>query len=115
MALSPSQLTECLRAVGAFIEKRRPAPEVRPKLDYRAHVRGSTVDIVSVRPAWNNPKAKREDPIARMRWIAKQQVWRLYWMRADLKWHSYPNMPETTTLAEALAEVDADPLCCFFG
>lgn len=115
MALSPEQMQECLRAVGEFIEKRRPPPEIRSQLDFRAHIRNFTVDLVEVRPVWNNPQESRETPIARIRWVASQGVWRLYWMRQDLKWHAYPNLPETSSLAEALAEIDADPSGCFFG
>lgn len=108
-------MKECVRAVGAFIEKRRPRVEIRAQVDYRAYIRGSTVDLVEVRPAWNKPKRICETAVARIRWVATQRVWRLYWMRADLKWHAYPNLSEARTIAEALAEVDADPICCFFG
>src|SRR5688500_16863411 len=115
MAITGAALQECLRAVGAFLEKRRPPEEVRPKLDYQAHINGSTVQIIEVRPHWKDKTQFNETPIAQVRWIASRQVWRLFWMRSDLKWHSYPGLPETKTLEEALAEVDQDPSACFFG
>jgi len=41
--------------------------------------------------------------------------WRLYWMRRDLKWHAYEPGAEHRSLHDALAVVDADAHCCFFG
>ena len=115
MALTGAALQECLRAVGAFLEKRRPPEAIRPKLDYQAHIDGSTVRIVEIRPSWKDKTQMSELPVAQVRWVASRQVWRLYWMRRDLRWHSFPGLPETKTLEEALAEVDRNPSGCFFG
>ncbi len=109
------QLQECLCAVGAFIEKRRPNPEIRDRLDYRADISGSEVVIVSLRPSFDDTTTTIEMPLARAKWVATRKTWRLYWMRADNKWHSYRPLPEAPTLAAILAEVDRDPICCFFG
>jgi hypothetical protein len=104
-----------LRAVGTFLEKRRPPEEFRSKLDYQVRIDGSTVQLIEVRPHWKGQLDFSKAPFAQARWIASRQVWRLYWMRSDLRWHSYPELPETKTLEEALAEVDRDPCGCFFG
>ena len=115
MPLSDAQISECLRATGTFISKRRPPPEIRDKVDYRADIRGLEVTIALVRPAYDDPTRMVEHPFAKARWIGTKKVWRLYWMRADRRWHSYQPMPEATTLEALLAEVDRDPHCCFFG
>jgi hypothetical protein len=115
VALSENQLRECLSAVGAFIAKRRPPESVREKLDYRADIEGQVVTVVSIRPAYNDPNRMLDSPIARARWIGTKQKWRLFWMRADLKWHAYEPMLEAPTLAAVLQEVDRDPHGCFFG
>ena len=115
MALTGAALQECLRAVGVFLEKRRPPEEIRPKLDYEIHISGSTVQLVEVRPSWKNKTQFTKLAFAQARWVASRQVWRLYWKRRDLRWHSYPEFPETKTLEEALAEVDRDSRGCFFG
>lgn len=44
-----------------------------------------------------------------------QQIWKIYWQRSDLRWHSYPPKPQVRTLEEFIAEVDADPHGCFWG
>ena len=115
MPLSPAKLRECLSTVGAFIEKRRPPAEIRDQLDYRADISGAEVIIVEVRPRFDDKKQKIEHPVARAKWVATRKKWRLYWMRSDLKWHSYEPLPEAATLRVILSEVHRDPHCCFFG
>jgi hypothetical protein len=109
------QIGECLAATGEFLSKRRPPPEIRDKVDFRADINGQSVTIVSVRPAFGDPGRKAEQPIAQARWIGTQKVWKLFWMRADLKWHSYEPLPESPSIATLLTEVDCDPHGCFFG
>ena len=115
MALSETQIKECLRATGAFISKRRPPPHIREKLDYRADIRGTTITIVSVRPRFDDPSLKIDHPIARVRWIGTKKKWQMYWMRADLKWHAYKPASGVKSIGDALEEVDRDPHGCFFG
>ena len=115
MALSPSQLAECLREVGAFMKELRPPQELREKVDYRIDIVGSEIVLSSVRPHWDNTPGKSQLPIAKVKWIATRKQWRLYWQRADGKWHSYNAGSRPLTIREALAEVRRDRHCCFFG
>lgn len=115
MPIPPAALEECLRSVGAFVEKRRPPPHIRDKLDINANITGSEVILAEVRPRFDDPTQIREGPFARAKWIGTQCVWRLDWLRGNLKWHRYDPMPEAGTMAEVLAEVDRDRHGCFFG
>lgn len=49
---------------------------------------------------------------AKLQYIISRDRWKLYWMRADLKWHGYA---EYRTLHEALTEIKTDPNNCFWG
>ena len=71
--------------------------------------------VVEIRPSFKNKAQKLDHPVARAKWVGTRKKWRLYWMRADLKWHSYQPMPEASTVAAILAEVHKDPYGCFFG
>jgi hypothetical protein len=97
------------------LTKRRPSPEIRDKLDYRANINGSDLVIVAVRPAYDDKTQIREHAVAKAKWVQKRKVWRLFWMRADLKWHSYKPMPEAAHIDDIFAEVDRDAHGCFFG
>lgn len=115
MPIPDPQLRECLKAVGEFLEKKRPPPQIRGELDYRADIKGSDLMIVEVRPAFEDPDQFVEHPVAKVKWVSSRMVWRLFWMRADMKWHSYVPLPEAPTVRAVLDEVDRDPNGCFFG
>ena len=115
MPLAEVQIRECLAAVGEFLCKRRPPPEIRDQVDIQANITGQELTIVTIRPAYDDPTRKCEYPLAKARWVQSQKIWKLYWMKGDLKWHAYPRFPESPSIAKLLEEVDQDPLCCFFG
>jgi hypothetical protein len=41
--------------------------------------------------------------------------WRVFWMRQDMKWHSYQPTPDVATVDEFVALVNEDRNSCFFG
>ena len=115
MAIPEAEMRACLKAVGEFIEKIRPPLDIRDQLDFRADINGSELVVAEVRPSFQNKKLKREHPVAKAKWISTRRIWRLFWMRADLKWHSYQPFPESPSIAAVLDEVRRDPHGCFFG
>ena len=42
-------------------------------------------------------------------------TWKLYWQRADLKWHGYKPKTEVNSVEEFLEIVEADEYGCFYG
>lgn len=115
MPIPETELRECLRAAGAFIEKRRPRPEFRDQLDLRADIEGAALVLSEVRPSYQDPTVIRHHPFAKVKWIGARRQWRLYWMRADLKWHEYKPGRPLTDINAILAAIDRDEHGCFFG
>ena len=115
MAIPDSQLRACLSAVGDFLVKRRPPVHIREQLDFRADIKGSELVIVEVRPAFRDKTQTVEHPVEKAKWVGTRKLWRLFWMRADLKWHSYDPLPEAPDIKTLIGEVERDPHCCFFG
>ncbi len=115
MALSEFETKKIEKEVSAFVEKRRPPPYIRPELDLGFRVRNQSVEIFEIRPLWNNLEERIEEPVAKATYVKTQQVWKVYWQRADLKWHRYDPDPEVDTLSEFLVLVDRDEYACFFG
>lgn len=66
-------------------------------------------------PAWHDPGRKIEMPVAKAMFVRTQNFWRIYWRRADLKWHIYDPLAEAPGISRFLAEVEADPHGCFWG
>ena len=52
------------------------------------------------------------DKACKITCVKSQNLWKLYWMRADLKWHLYEQF---TDLDKLLEEVKTDPHHCFWG
>jgi hypothetical protein len=56
-----------------------------------------------------------ENPIAKATYVKSTALWKVYWQRADLKWHSYEPTPQVGSIEKFLAVVDEDRYACFFG
>ena len=95
--------------------KRRSPPHLHNQLRTVYEVRGLDVVVYEERPAWRNPKELSRTEVAKFKYSRKNGEWKLYWMRSDLKWHSYDMTGPTRRLEELVKEVDEDPDGAFFG
>ncbi|MGQ0665577.1 MAG: DUF3024 domain-containing protein [Nitrospiraceae bacterium] len=114
MAFSELELKRIEQTVGEFCKKRSP-PHLKDKLRLEYLVKGQDVVIFERRPRWDNPKEWIESPVAKLKFVRSANKWRLYWQRADLKWHEYPGPSSSDRINDLVQEIDADPLACFFG
>jgi len=115
MAFSELETKKLEKTVGQFIEKLRPLPHIRSELDLAFRIREQSVEIFEVRPFWRDLTKKMEHPVAKATYVKSQGIWKVFWQRADLKWHRYEPNPEVVTLEEFLALVERDQYACFFG
>ena len=116
MAFSEFEAARINKVVGAFIDRRRPPASIRARLDLAYRVKGQSVEIFEVRPRWRGaPGETIEEYVAKATWVKAQGLWRVYWQRADLKWHSYEPAPQVGSIEQFLALVDRDEYACFFG
>ena len=76
---------------------------------------GQSIEVVEVRPHWQDPDKNIELPVAKTTFVKSRKVWKVYWMRQDLKWHSYEPDPEVDSLEDFLAVLETDEFCCFWG
>ncbi|MBU1406290.1 MAG: DUF3024 domain-containing protein [Proteobacteria bacterium] len=116
MAFIDIERKRCERDLEKFMASHRPPPHIRPELDlgYQDN-RAQSVDILEIRPDWRNPKEKIEHPVAKATFVRTKNLWRIFWMRQDLKWHGYEPHPEARNLEAFLTVVGRDEHCCFFG
>ena len=115
MALSEFETKKVEKAVAEFVETRRPPPHIRPKLDFAYRISDQSVEIFEVRPVWDDPTKKMEHPVAKATYVQSRRIWKIYWMRADLKWHSYSPTPQVGVIEKFLSLVGEDKHACFFG
>jgi hypothetical protein len=102
-------------ATEAFLEKRRPPEKIRSKLDIAVRCQGQSVIVVEIRPIWDKPSEIRDIPVAKATYVQTHKKWKIFWMRADLKWHGYKPASEVPTIEEFFAIVDQDAHGCFWG
>lgn len=53
--------------------------------------------------------------IARFRYVAKDELWSLYWRDRNAKWHRYDLIEPKQDVLVLLDEVDRDPTGIFWG
>jgi len=115
MTLSELETKRVEKAVLAFLEKRRPPPHVRPKLDLGYRITRQSLELFEIRPRWDKTSEKMEHPFAKATYIKTTGTWKVFWQRADLKWHGYEPAPQVGSVEKFLAIVDEDKHACFFG
>ncbi len=92
------------------------APEsIRDKLRYKYTIENHDVILYEIRPRWDKSDEKTGRPCAKLTFVRSQNIWKLYWHRANGKWHAYGPLKSSRDLAELIAEIDTDPNGCFFG
>ncbi|MCG8565249.1 MAG: DUF3024 domain-containing protein [Desulfobacterales bacterium] len=115
MALSEFEIRRCEKKMAGFMERKRPFPGIRDRVDLGWRLEKQSVEIFEIRPQWDNPGEKLEIPLARATFVRTQNLWKVYWRRAMMKWHRYEPNPSVDRFEEFLDLVEADRYGCFFG
>ena len=115
MAFNDIERKRTQNALDQFLERRRPAPHLRPQLDIAYRIEGQSVVILEVRPDWRNSSRKMENPVAKATYVRSRGVWKIFWQRRDLKWHGYGPVPTVGSVDKFLEVVERDEFCCFWG
>jgi hypothetical protein len=115
MTLPEIEMKSCEKLVAAFIEQRRPPPHLRAKLDLAFRIANQSVELFELRPHYLDNDRVLEHPIAKATYNKRKKIWKVFWQRADMRWHGYQPHPEAASIEEFLEVVRLDTHCCFFG
>ena len=115
MAISEFEVKRCERELKKFLEVMRPPANIRSQLDFGYRIENQSVELIEIRPEWKNSENKINIPFARVTYVKKEKLWKIYWQRQDLKWHSYAPVPSVQNFEEFLSVVSEDANACFFG
>ena len=115
MAFSDTERLQLDKTISSFLDKRRPPVEIRNELDLGCRIDRQSVEVFEIRPMWRNPEETIETPVAKATYVRKTGLWKVFWMRRDLKWHRYDPCPVVGSLDRFFTVVDADEIHCFFG
>ncbi|MCR9105417.1 MAG: DUF3024 domain-containing protein [Gammaproteobacteria bacterium] len=115
MAISEFETKRVEKLASDYTEANRPPVHIRDQLDLGFRVSDQSLELFEIRPRYNDPSAKIEESVAKTTYVKKTRSWKIYWKRADLKWHGYDPMPEVRTLEEFFEIVEEDQHGCFKG
>ena len=116
MAFTEAEIAQYTDLIEKMIwTKRRPPLHLRNLVREGQRVAGSEIELFLVRPLFSDPAQQVEESIAKARHVKTQNVWQVFWKRADLKWHRYPRQPEVKSVEAFLMLVEKDVDHCFWG
>jgi len=117
MPISEFEHARAEKLLAKFCEEQGPPAHVRDQLrwGFRVDPELQTVELFEVRPHFRLEGQIVESRVAKAAYVTKSKMWRVYWMRGNLKWTRYEPRPEVKTIEEVLRVVKEDAHCCFFG
>ena len=69
-------------ALDKFLAKRRPPPHIRKELDIGYRLSGQSIELLEIRPQWDDPSIIHQRPFAKATYVRTQDCWKVFWMRA---------------------------------
>ena len=114
MAFTEREIEEIQNKMVDFITKRRPPENIRNQVDLAYKIEKQSVIIFEIRKMFQQEEMV-DIPIAKATFVLKERKWKIYWQRADLKWHLYEPNKEVKTIKSFLKIVDEDKFGCFWG
>jgi len=115
LALTKDQISKIEQAAAKYMYYHRPPLEIREQLDFGYRIDGQNVYLFEIRPRWDKPEMKMESSIAKTTYIKSKNLWKIYWMRANLKWYHYKPVPFVSSISDFFDLVAEDELGCFYG
>jgi len=115
MSLSEFEIKKAEYAAEAFLAVKRPPPHVRKQLDIGCRIQDQSIEIFEIRPHWQDDSVILEHSVAKATYVKARKFWKIYWQRADLKWHSYEPLASVKSIEEFFDAVVDDPHGCFWG
>jgi len=113
MAFSSDEEVEIKKVLDPYIASVRPKPEIRDEVDLFYKIYDQSVEIYEVRKIYDGRVI--DEPIAKTTFNRTSNKWKVFWQRADSKWHGYEPKKEIANLKDFVKIVDEDKHSCFWG
>lgn len=98
-----------------YLKIKRPPENIRDQIDIDYNIDDQSIIIYTNRPSFDDESRKVESPNIKFTYIKKNNVWKIYWLRANMKWVNYEPSPEFKKLENCIKVLDKDSLGCFWG
>lgn len=115
MALDLMNTVEIIEVMQNYIARVRPPKEIRDKLNISYRIENQSIILFEIRPDWKDKRKYLNHDFAKTTYDKKNTVWKIYWLKASLKWNLYEPKPTVEKLLDFLKEIDEDKYGCFRG
>ena len=115
MAVDVLQSLEIIEVMENFFSQIRPPEEMREKLDIAYEIEEQSIMIFEIRPHFKLAGQIIKSGVAKTTFVKAKNHWKVFWQRADLKWHTYEPKVTVKTIKEFTGLVEKDEYHCFFG
>lgn len=115
MTLDITKSVDIIEEMENYLNFVRPRLEIRHQLDIGYELQDQSVILNEIRPSFKDPDTIKSYPYAKATFVKEKNIWKIYWMRADLKWHAYPPKTSVKQLRAFLEIVHEDKHHCFKG
>ncbi len=115
MSFTEFEHAKVVSVLDAFIEKRRPRPEIRHKVDLAYELEDQSVLIFEKRASWRDSSEIIREHVAKAIYVKRAEEWKVYWHRADGNWHRYEPVPVVLHIDEFCELVEEDKHGAFWG
>ena len=115
MALHLENTVDIIELMENWMERIRPPRDIRSDLDISYKIDNQSIILFEIRPSFGNPLELIEIPYAKTTYVKSENIWKVYWMRGNLKWTLYEPRPTVKTLKVFMKLVDEDKYFCFKG
>ena len=114
MALSEFTRHEVERKLGQLCQRRSLPPE-RIRVGFR--FRGNSVTLFQERPSigGSSPPQSIESLVAQFRLNPDSQLWQIYCVDRNRRWHRYTRVAPTRSFELLIKEIEEDPTGIFWG
>jgi hypothetical protein len=115
MPVDALHTVDIIEVMENFLSRKRPPEHIRNKLDLTYKIENQSIVIYQIREKFASPGQYIESPVAKATYIKSSNNWKVYWMRANLKWYSYDPKPIVKSLTDFVKLVEEDKHHCFWG
>ena len=115
MKIDVIQAIDIIEVMENYLERIRPPENLRVQLDFMYRIEGQSIIIFEIRPDWQNATVSIECPVAKTTFVKSKNHWKIFWMRADSKWHNYKPNPIVKEIKDFVRIVEEDKYNCFWS
>ncbi len=114
MTFSELEIKRIDKFIGEYCRNLVP-PKLSKEIRYKYRIEGQNVFLSEERPRWDNPTEWLALDFAKLRYILRHDIWKLYWKRASGKWQIYEPKDEAKDLKILIDTIKRDDYGCFLG